>query len=252
MAESLQKQLSGFPKGMEAVANEEGEVYISYQKVYLPGQTMVCVFVTNASKRTFSNGYTAAVQTQNGLFLRCDANPKADLKEKQNLDRQLLSAPSLAEKKTSTIMIGIFCNHPHSIGNNSIQVRIQPTAGVPVNLTLPVDIKDLIRPTKMSVQQYGGMWKRLPKEIKETLRNASVGDISAFNGIASACNMALVKIIGKECILAAKLVTGSKNNVLCLVHAKVRSGSEMVFMARSSHAAFSAAVLGLVRDACSA
>eukprot|EP00470_Lotharella_oceanica_P005553 CAMPEP_0170176718 /NCGR_PEP_ID=MMETSP0040_2-20121228/9535_1 /TAXON_ID=641309 /ORGANISM="Lotharella oceanica, Strain CCMP622" /LENGTH=247 /DNA_ID=CAMNT_0010419135 /DNA_START=56 /DNA_END=799 /DNA_ORIENTATION=+ len=247
MAPVLKKQLAAFPKGEEVVAQGSQKVRLSWQKVFLPGQTLVTVFITNVSS-TASN-VVASLNTQQGLFLRCDSSPKAQLKEKQDLHTQAINISTLGEAKTATMMVGIFTANPQVISANDIHVRVH-IGGAPVaECRIPLDAKDLIRPQTMTVQQYGGQWKRLGNEAKDQLQGSSVQSADALGAIANKNHMKLVKVIGTECIIAAKLVTGNKTMLPVLLHGKVKGGN-IIFMCRSPSKSLSAAVISMIKAAC--
>eukprot|EP00471_Norrisiella_sphaerica_P007118 CAMPEP_0184491266 /NCGR_PEP_ID=MMETSP0113_2-20130426/19974_1 /TAXON_ID=91329 /ORGANISM="Norrisiella sphaerica, Strain BC52" /LENGTH=1192 /DNA_ID=CAMNT_0026875551 /DNA_START=119 /DNA_END=3697 /DNA_ORIENTATION=- len=250
MSPKLQQQLSQFAKSTEIVAVDSGPIYVSHEKVYLPGQTLLTIFVTNASGRDATTGVTAKIKTQDGLFLRCNADPKANLKEKQDLATQTISFNSLfGRENTLTLMCGVFCRNSNALaGSNSLHVNLEMGSST-ASCIVPISLQDLLRPLAMNVENFGQTWKKLGNETKTSVTGSHVSDSSDLHAVADACKLKLVKIIGKECILGAKLVTGVKNVVPCLFHTKVKGG-KLFLNVRSASKELSSAGLAMLEEAC--
>eukprot|EP00467_Chlorarachnion_reptans_P021737 CAMPEP_0114488962 /NCGR_PEP_ID=MMETSP0109-20121206/1622_1 /TAXON_ID=29199 /ORGANISM="Chlorarachnion reptans, Strain CCCM449" /LENGTH=1192 /DNA_ID=CAMNT_0001665415 /DNA_START=494 /DNA_END=4072 /DNA_ORIENTATION=- len=250
MSAKLTKSLSGFKKSPEVVSANAPGAYVSHEKVFLPGQTLLTVFLTNTGAP--ASGVSTQLKTQEGLFLRCNAEPKASLQEKQDLNTQRLQGGLLSAKQTMTIMSGIFCRDPNVLTrpNLNLEVKMTLSGGATAACNVGISLPDVLRPLSMNVSQYGTTWKKLRQEKKDQLSVSKISQASDLEAVATSCQLKLVKIIGQECILASKLVTGSKTVLPLLLHAKVKAGSSILFMVRSNSPALSEAGLAMIKEAC--
>lgn len=252
---TLQRHLANYKKSPEILVTSGSQLHISYQRVYLPGQTLLTVFITNMTTQDIKSP-TCIVKAPQGMFLRCNADPKASLQNKQDMNTQVLASNVYASHKTTTLMIGVFVKDTTCVGACKVSCEIPGSGGfggtaVPFELSL--DATDLVRPQTMNVGQFGAMWKKLPCESKDTCQSALVTTPDAFKSIVESLNMKLVKIIKTECIVSCKVITGTKSVISCLLHAKLSSGngySNISFMVRSPFKPLSQAVMTKVMGAC--
>ncbi len=249
MSATLKGQLAKLPKSPETVLVAGPTVYVSYQAVFLPGQTLCTVFITNLTN-TAMDGAQTSLAVPTGMFLRCDADPKMRLLDPQNANTQRMVVGTLGSGQTATLMVGIFCQDPNALAAGPTLQGSIVSSGSDTKFQLPCAVKNLVRPAVMQVAEFGGLWKALKCEAKDTVATSAVTTPAAFMEIVKRCNLQPVSTIKAECIVAGKLVTGDKTVVPCLLHTRVRGNGALDFMARSNNPTLSKALLAAVRAEC--
>jgi len=88
-----------------------------------------------------------------------------------------------------------------------------------LSFQLPLRPSDLLRPHKLSTQQFGAMWPAHAAERKTVVTTAAAAAAPKYSSlVGGAMHLAAVDTIGMECISAGRLA-GSEHTVL--VHAKL-------------------------------
>lgn len=106
----------------------------------------------------------------------------------------------------------------HLLGQVSYTEALSGASHI-LSFQLPLKPSDLLRPHKISTQQFGAMWPAHAAERKTVVTTAAAAAAPKYSSlVGGAMHLAAVDTIGMECISAGQLA-GSEHTVL--VHAKL-------------------------------
>mmetsp|Transcript_37052 Transcript_37052/g.72769 ORF Transcript_37052/g.72769 Transcript_37052/m.72769 type:complete len:1154 (+) Transcript_37052:39-3500(+) len=233
MSDSMKAKLSSLPPKAsdEQVLLNSAALHVSFYKVYLPDRLIVATFITNKSSSTVSN---AVLEIASGGFvLTFDGEPAPSVQNAGSGSRLVLA--QIAAGQTATQIISLQCSQPLASAVSSLQCGITGNGLTPSQFTVPLELKDILRPAQITTQQYGAAWGSLAAEVKFSV-HTPVGDSNSFMLKAKEAGLFPVQTIGLENITAGMLA-GSKH--LCLLHGKVKPGQGIDVLIHSGQQAYS-------------
>ena len=215
----------------QELAND-GNLHLSYYLIYKNNELNVLLFASNMSSSQplletqldikFPDSFAVKILVDSGIEL---------------IGENSLSIPSLPATCSAVIVFNLnFTKHTvnmnlsgkskYRMGNNKNTKQVV--------FNIPLSLKDIIRPTIMSVEEFSQNWKQHTHERKTNVPNSSLDNPEKFVTVAKKhLNGSMVKVINSEVLFVGRLISQNK---FFLIHAVV--GLTLMLTIRTSDAFF--------------
>jgi hypothetical protein len=247
MSNAMRQRLSNFKNSEEHVLVSDHDLHISHYKVYCEDRTLLALFITNQRQEPIQN-LSLQFAYPPGLNTSYDGEPTPRVNSQTNT----VAVENLSALGTTTQIISIQCMDFRWLQAPAVRAQISfaGRAGK-LNVSVPLIVRDFLRPAPMSTQQYGNFWKDYASEEKLSISNSSVGTSNEFmSRVANNMGMHPVQTIGLENIVAGKLANSSQDqSQLCFLHGKVKGAGNLEILVRSKAPVYSQAVASYAREA---
>lgn len=232
MSATMKAKLSSLPPAstQEQTLLDSSQLHLSSYNVYLPDRLLVVMFITNKGA-PLSN--VALQFNSQGFLLTFDGEPVPSV-QKQGTS-SVLTMAQLGQGQTATQIMSLQCDSSLSL---SIPASASANGLSPSSFSVPLTMKDLLRPCQLNTQQYGASWGQYSAETKFQMAS-SVGDSASFMACVKAAGLFPVQTIGLENITAGALAGPNNPGLRCLLHGKVVPGQGLEVTIHTKLPAFS-------------